>query len=243
MSEAAYDAIAEWYDEIVRAGGLTHDLILPAVYALIGQPRGQRICDLACGQGILSRSLAHQGANVVSLDFSGKLLELARRYPNDEPSPLRYVQGDAQRLPFAHGVFDGVVCNMALMDIPDLKAVCIAVNHVLKAHGWFVFSLTHPCLETIKAQARWIDTESGAQAITSYFVEGLWRSDNLNGVRGKVGAYHRTLSTYLNTLAQAGFTLEQVIEPQAAGDFAERYPTHQAIPAALVARCRKAQDA
>ena len=49
-----YDPIAAWYDEGIRRGGSLHDLVLPALGALIGQTRGSKICDLACGQGVLS---------------------------------------------------------------------------------------------------------------------------------------------------------------------------------------------
>ncbi|HAL49192.1 MAG TPA: class I SAM-dependent methyltransferase, partial [Dehalococcoidia bacterium] len=46
-----------------------------------------------------------------------------------------------------------------------------------------------------------------------YFAEGFWRSENPDGVRGKVGAHHRTLSTYLNGLVEAGLSLERLVEP------------------------------
>ena len=45
--------------------------------------------------------------------------------------------------------------------------------------------------------------------VRGYFREGFWRSDNPNGVRGQAGAYHRTLSTYVNAIPGAGFTIEQ----------------------------------
>ena len=239
MSEAAYDAIAEWYDSIVRSGGLIHDIVLPRVNALIGNPQGQTICDLACGQGIVSRHLARQGAQIVGVDLSGKLLEIARSYLDDDPLAISYIRGDAQALALRNGTFDGVVCNMALMDIPDLRAVLLNVARILKQQGWFVFSITHPCLETIRAQTRWVHDEIGEQAVNSYFVEGLWRSDNLDGIRGKVGAYHRTLTTYINTLWDAGLAVEQLIEPQAVEDMAVRYPAYRDTPTTLVARCRK----
>jgi ubiquinone/menaquinone biosynthesis C-methylase UbiE len=239
MSKAAYDAIAKWYDAVVRSGGLIHDVVLPSVYALIGDPQGQTICDLACGQGIVSRDLARQGAQMIGVDLSGKLLELARHYQNDEMQHIAYIQADAQALAFGNEIFDGVVCNMALMDIPDLRTVLLNVARILKQRGWFVFSITHPCLEIIRAQTRWIRDETGEQAVNSYFVEGLWRSDNVDGIRGKVGAYHRTLTTYINAVWDAGLVVEHLVEPQAVDEMAVRYPAYRDNPTTLVARCRK----
>jgi ubiquinone/menaquinone biosynthesis C-methylase UbiE len=240
MSEAAYDAIAEWYDSLVRGGGLI-EMILPNVYALIGDARGQHICDLACGQGVVARELSRQGANVVGVDISRKLLQIAQRYEENE-SPIAYVQGDAQVLACKNAAFDGVVCNMALMDISDLSAVFSTVARILKPDGWFVFSITHPCLETIKGDSRWMSDEAGSRSVTSYFVEGRWRSSNPDGVRGKVSVHHRTLSTYVNTLGQVGLTLERLVEPQAVGELAERIPMSQDIPISMIVRCRKADN-
>jgi hypothetical protein len=75
--------------------------------------------------------------------------------------------------------------------------------------------------------------------IRSYFVEGAWHSTNPEGVRGKVIAYHRTLSTYLNALVQAGLNLERVLEPQARGEFAAQRPDLQDVPAILAVRARR----
>jgi hypothetical protein len=55
----------------------------------------------------------------------------------------------------------------------------------------------------------------------------------------KVGAYHRTLSTSINALTDAGLALERMREPRAADSLAERSPAWAEVPAVLVAWCRK----
>lgn len=240
MTKARYDGIAEWYDESVRKGSLTHDILLPSLFALIGNVEGKRICDLACGQGVIARQLAKQGALVVGVDISEKLLEVARRDEEIEPSGIIYVQDDAQSLTsLRDATFDGVVCNLALMDIQDFSETFRSVQRILRPGGWFVFSITHPCLHP--PASRWINDRDGTvkREVGGYFEEVYWRSDNPNGVRGQVGAYHRTLSTYLNSLVEAGLTLERFVEPQATGDMAARMPGYKEIPAVLVVRCRK----
>jgi len=84
------------------------------------------------------------------------------------------------------------------------------------------------------------------RTVGRYFVEGYWRSDTRTGPPGKIGAYHRTLSTYINALTDAGLTLERVDEPCATGDVADspslagiRRPVWAEAPAVLVAGCRK----
>lgn len=122
------------------------------------------------------------------------------------------------------------------MDIPDLAAAVRAVWRILQPQGWFVFSITHPCFEA--PHARWINHADGttSREVRQYFEEGLWFSNNKQGVRGQVGAHHRMLSTYLNTLADAGFHTERVVEPRAQNEADGHTAGYHLIPAFMVMR-------
>ncbi len=236
----AYDAVAEWYDDSLQTGSPVHALAIPAMLALCGDVTGQRICDLACGQGILTRALAQSGAAVVGIDLSGALLALARNYEADLPLAIVYEQGDAQTLAdVSDAAFEGVTCCLAFMDIPDLAVCFRTVARVLRPGGWFVFAITHPCFQV--PEGRWTGQKGGTvrREVRGYFRELFWRSDNKQGVRGQVGAYHRTLTTYLNACIAAGLTLEQFDEPQALDETAQRVPGYAEVPAVLAVRCRK----
>ncbi len=136
-----YDDIAEWYDHWVGTHSMREDPFFLAVEALIGEVAGQRICDLACCEGRVARHLADLGARVVGIDLSAKLLAIAHRYNETEPRWIEYLQADARSLDGeALGLFDGVVCFMALMDIPDLASTLHSVARILRPTGWFVFS-------------------------------------------------------------------------------------------------------
>src|SRR5947209_7303214 len=124
MNIASYDEIAEWYDEFVRRDAFPGGIALLGVFELLGNVHGKNICDLACGQGIVARQLAQQGSQVTGVDISTKLLELARREEMAEPRGIVYVQDDAQSLnSLVDASFDMVLCNLALMDIPNIGAV------------------------------------------------------------------------------------------------------------------------
>jgi ubiquinone/menaquinone biosynthesis C-methylase UbiE len=241
---SAYDEVAEWYDGWVGSRPMSTDPFYASAEAMIGEVAGLRICDLACGQGRVARHLGDQSAQVVAVDISGKLLEIARRHEAAEPRGITYVQADVQRLDdvLAPGTFDGVVCHMALMDIPDLRATLRSVVRILKHGGWFVFVIIHPCYNPAPSGEQatpdgWIRTVSG------YFTEGWWRSDARTGPPGKVGSYHRTLSTYVNALTDAGLTVVQMAEPQLTGSHAESRPVWAEVPAALIVRCWNSSQA
>lgn len=239
---AEYDAIADWYDQTLRQGALVHELVLPALFEVMGDLAGRRVCDLACGQGIVAREAARRGAVVVGIDLSERLLAIARAEEAARPLGVVYQAGDAQGLAgVPDACFDGVACCLALTDIPDLAATADAVRRVLRPGGWFVFAITHPCFEA--PHAWWGTADDGAayRAVRGYFVEGRWFSTNPDGVRGKVGAYHRTLATYLNTLVTAGLTLDRLAEPRPDGPAADRLPPgYTVVPAMLVARFHRA---
>jgi 2-polyprenyl-3-methyl-5-hydroxy-6-metoxy-1,4-benzoquinol methylase len=159
VAASTYDDIAEWYDSWVGTHAMREDAFFPAVEALMkealtsafggGEVAGRRICDLACGQGRVARHLAGLGASVVGIDLSARLLAIAHRHEEAAPGGIEYRLGDARNLDgVADGTFDGVVCHMALMDIPDLAPTLRSVVRLLRPRGWFVFSILHPCYHT-----------------------------------------------------------------------------------------------
>lgn len=243
---SAYDEIAAWYDTWVGDQAMSEDPYYPTVEALMGNVAGLRVCDVACGQGRVSRHLADRGARVVGVDLSEKLLEIARRYEESQPRGVEYLHANAHTLDgLADASFDGAVCHMALMDIPDLAGTLRSIARILRPGGWFVFAILHPCYHT--ALSGEMETPDGVvRTIGRYFQEGHWRSESRPGPPGKVGAYHRTLSTYLNTLTDAGFMVERLAEPRAGGELSASpstagsgRPVWSEVPAVLAARCVK----
>src|SRR5262249_58424134 len=71
-----------------------------------------------------------------------------------------------------------------------------------------------------------------------YYREGWWLASN-PGFRGKVGANHRMLSTYLNSLAAHGLTLEEAAEPPPGPKWEQRLPGAAPVPLYLAGRCRR----
>ena len=242
-ADAPYDAIAEWYDNYVRTEPLLFEVVMPTALRLIeeaGPLEGAVVCDLACGQGIIARELATRSAHVTGIDISERLLDLARSQLVSAPYAISWRHDDAQvGRTLADAGFDGVVCNMALMDIPDLAATLHTVARVLRPGGWFVCSLTHPCVQT--PDSRWATRPDGTPVRESgdYFAEGFWQPAGAPGVRGRVGTYHRTLSAYLNALAEAGLMLERTAEPAASGSLLQKMPGYRGVPPALLMQCRK----
>ncbi len=240
MTSTPYDSIATWYDAFVSDESHAGNFGIRYLFDLMGGVRGLSVCDLACGQGRIARELARRGAHVVGVDISAELLAMARRAEDTDRLGITYVHDDAQAIAtIAAAQFDGAVCNLGLTDIPDLRATVQSVWRVLKPAGWFVFCIPHPCFEP--PHADWLTTAEGQplRVIRDYFGEGFWQSSNAEGLRGKVGAQHRTLSTLMNTLTAAGFAVERVLEPRADKVSIARVPGYAMVPTLLLVRSAK----
>lgn len=207
--KAKYDTIAEHYLSFI-SGNHVVDLASEALIEQAGPVAGYHLCELACGIGIMASHFARQGAHVIGVDLSDEMLSIARdRYPD-----LTFVQDDARSLTsLDDDTFDIVTSNLALMDIPDLGATYEAVKRVLKPGGRFVFTVTHPCFQSPHSYLVKENDDYKGRHISHYAGEGFWKSTDNSGIRGQVGAYHRTLSTYINHLLQRGFQVNQLIEP------------------------------
>lgn len=167
------------------------------------------------------------------------MVELAERHGTPTGCDLTYLVDDAQELgALDSDFFDGATCQLGLMDIPDLDATLAAIGRVLRPGGWFVFVIGHPCILVPEAELVTRADGRSAVVVNGYFYERFWRSTDPNGVR-RAGNHHRTLSTYLNALAAAGFLVEAVEEPVPSPLLAAQKPLYREVPIFIAARARQ----
>ncbi len=99
-----------------------------------GLVAGGSALDLACGSGKLTAELARiagPGGRVVGLDFSPKMLEVAR---HDHPA-LEFIEGDALDVPFDSATFDATTIAFGLRNLADpVRGLC-EMTRVLKPRG------------------------------------------------------------------------------------------------------------
>ena len=105
--------------------------------------RRMRILDVGTGTGFLALLLAELGHEVVGVDLSKGMLEVARKKANNAGIEVEFKLGDAENLPFGDDSFDGVVCRHLLWTLPNpQKAVNewarVAKHKVVAIDGsWF----------------------------------------------------------------------------------------------------------
>src|SRR5882724_12425030 len=118
-----FTAIAGRYDLLndLQSFGL-HRYWKRRLVKLANVQPGARALDACCGTGDLALALAHRGAQVVGLDFTGQMLAVAekRRQGSGFSGPKvnpQFVQGDAQRTPFRDAEFDIVTVGYGLRNL------------------------------------------------------------------------------------------------------------------------------
>jgi len=251
MDVGAWNAMAAWYDaKQGDDGDLWHrTLIDPAFLRVVGEVRGERLLDLACGNGYLARRFARMGARVTGVDASPAIVERARAREAREPLGITYHVGDTARLEMLEdGSVDVAACNMALMDIEDTAGTIRAVSRVLRPGGRFVASLSHPCFDIAGASAWIIEQMDFTRTIwrkVSRYRECFtgrvpWRAGEEHV--GYTPAYHRPLSWYVRTFRAARFVITAFEEPEPTEEFlagATSGPWIAEIPLHCVIEARK----
>jgi RluA family pseudouridine synthase len=167
VSDAGWDHVAGWYDKLIEEGRSDHfeKVIIPGTLRLLEPSKGQRILDVACGQGAFCRTLARLGVQATGVDAAPKLIEAARRAAHDlRPAPLFEV-GDARQIgetSLQGGLFDSATCLMALMNIEPLSPVLAGIAKRLRAGGRFVSVVLHPAFRS-PGQTSWVwDSAEGS---------------------------------------------------------------------------------
>lgn len=215
MKENKYDdeQFFQKYSEMARSlQGLKGAGEWPALQKVLPDFTGKRVLDLGCGYGWHCGYAVHKGAAyVLGTDISEKMLETAREKNNDEK--IEYMRCAMEDLDFAEESFDIVISSLAFHYVEDFAGLVEKINRWLKAGGHFVFSVEHPVFTAYGSQDWYYDEEGDILhfPVDNYYYEGKREAVFLGE---KVTKYHRTLTSYLNTLLEKGFILQNVTEPQ-----------------------------
>jgi demethylmenaquinone methyltransferase/2-methoxy-6-polyprenyl-1,4-benzoquinol methylase len=137
-----FDRIAPVYDAMNRVMTAGLDLRWRRIAAAAVVRPGDRVLDAACGTGDLAIAAARAGAGeVVGVDFSGRMLERARR----KSRTIEWVQGDILALPFPDGSFDAATVGFGIRNVADLERGLRELRRTLRPGGRLaVLEITTP---------------------------------------------------------------------------------------------------
>lgn len=215
MNENKYDDahFFEQYSKMKRSTrGLKAAGEWECLRGLLPDFSGKRVLDLGCGYGWHCIYAAKHGAtSVMGIDLSSKMIEEAHRR-NSAPQ-ITYRCCDMDEFSFPAETYDIVLSSLAFHYLKDFNAVCRNVYKTTAKDGTFIFSVEHPIF-TAQGPQNWHCSPDGVRLhwpVDRYFDEGPRTAVFLGE---EVQKYHRTLTSYINALLQAGFEITALAEPR-----------------------------
>jgi ubiquinone/menaquinone biosynthesis methyltransferase len=104
--------------------------------AMAGALRDRRVLDLACGTGDLGLLASAAGADVVALDLTARMVDLARLKVRDAGAArMRVLVGDMMAIPLPDACVDVVTTGYGLRNVPDLDRAIAEIHRVLRPGG------------------------------------------------------------------------------------------------------------
>ncbi|WP_409318004.1 class I SAM-dependent methyltransferase [Pseudomonas sp. KCJK9016] len=190
---------AQAWTQAIRSGAIesrqqvTDQAILLAVMGR--QP--ERVLDLGCGEGWLSRALAERGIEAVGVDGDATLVEAAQAAGSSPVYVASYEDLAEAKVDIGRD-YDLICANFSLLH-QDIIPLLAAMNALLVPGGALVIQTLHP----------W--------SVAAGDYQDGWREETFDGFKGQwqpMPWYFRTLSSWLNALDMAGFQLTSLREPQ-----------------------------
>jgi ubiquinone/menaquinone biosynthesis C-methylase UbiE len=160
------------------------------------------------------------------IDFAPTFIRHAREAEQHTLLNIEFHLADCKELPFAQASFDFAVAFMSLMDVDDLDRALDEAYRVLKPGEFLQFSILHPCFTAIGNQK--VCDENGhpiGRSSGKYFTscageEQSWTfgaaPNDIKAQHAKfiVPRFHRPISSWINSVIEAGFALEAMQEPR-----------------------------
>lgn len=212
----SWGSVAVWYDTLLEKNDDTYQtkVILPNLLRAMNIKKGERVLDLACGQGFFTRVFHHAGANVAGVDVARDLIAFAKK---QSPREIAFFVRDAADLAvFRDNYFEKVVIVLAIQNIEAPHKVFKECMRILGPKGKLYLVLNHPAFRIPRASSWGFDDASMTQyrRIDRYLSESKAVIDMNPSKPGTntTLSFHRPLQYYFKTLANAGFSVARLEE-------------------------------
>ena len=182
---------------------------IPAVLGLLKDIKGKKIIDIGCGSGIYSEILQKKGAEVVGIDISKTLIEIAK----SEVKKVEFRVANIKELPFKNNSFDIAVSALMLGYLENWDRAFSEVKRILKPGGVFIFSILNPiyeCKEETMVNGEKYKiigiSKDHTKVLGDYFKERWIETTIIKKM--KIKSHHKTYETIIDTILRNGFSIE-----------------------------------
>lgn len=218
---------ADYWDKRMGEGNqFYNELVRPSHERLLALKPGEKVLDLACGNGQFARRMTEFGVMVTGVDISPEQIKNAKARSESYGRKIVFLVGDVTNESLVSELkghrFDAISCAMGIMDIAEIKPLALSATRLLKADGRLVFSILHPAFNSTKGAIRVKEleeqengtvSETLAIKIKNYIRPVAYKGVAMVGQPMPQYYFHRPISTLLNTFFDAGFLADRIEEP------------------------------
>lgn len=192
-----YEVFADEFLDHASDGLFNAHYDRPACLDLLGDVRGLRVLDAACGPGLYAEEFVKRGAIVTGFDQSPRMVELARqRVPagefrvHDLADPLDWLENES---------FDLVLLALAIEYVDDRVEALKELRRVLSPSGALVFSRNHPTADWLRNGGSYFDVR---------VIEETWSKG------WHLRYWLAPLEQTCEEIHEAGFLIDRIVEPK-----------------------------
>lgn len=216
----SWGPVASWYDNHLEKDTDSYHakVVHPNLLRMIGDVAGKHVFDLACGQGIFSRTLVEKGAFVIGADISKELIALAEKNSNEYKFKAHYFTTPSHDLYMVKPrTQDILVCVLAIQNIEKLQETVGEIARILKDDGRAYLVLNHPSFRN-PTHTHWgYDEHEDKQyrRVEEYMSESKVKIDMTPGSKSDkkfTVSFHRPLQVYVKALAKNGLAITRLEE-------------------------------
>ncbi|UXN37292.1 class I SAM-dependent methyltransferase [Avibacterium paragallinarum] len=218
----------------------------PTMLSLLPDLQGKKLLDLGCGMGEHLQLYLEKGAKFVAgMDLSQAMLQQAKKnLAEKRPHFALYQLAMEQLNALPDDNFDVITSSFAFHYVQDFPQLLAQIYAKLNPNGWLIFSQEHPIVTCYLGGERWEKDQSKQQLayrLNYYRDEG---ERQRNWFKQPFKTYHRTLSTIVNDLINAGFQVEKMLEPMLADqpEWQQEFKDLQHRPVLLFIKAKKVKN-
>lgn len=193
--------------EIEHGIDQTHNnIVIPTICEMVKIFGRNDIIDVGCGLGFVTKKLSLLGYEIAGIDISSESINFASsKFPT-----INFINTSIIDYEIEKNTYNTCIANMVLHNSPNLIEDLHAIYRLLNKDGYLLFSIPHP--------AFWYATRSSIKFLEFDYekeemVKMPFKIRNGKAHKSLFTYFHRTLSTYFDSLKTAGFSIEKLIEP------------------------------
>jgi ubiquinone/menaquinone biosynthesis C-methylase UbiE len=214
--DTSWNEVSDWYDDLLKDdNSYQAKVILPNLLRVLNLKKGEKVFDLACGQGYFANVFAHNGADVVASDLSKNLIETAKK--NSKEKITFYISPASKAQFLKDSSIDTIVVVLAIQNIENVGEVFTECKRILKKEGRIVLVLNHPAFR-VPQGSDWI-FGGGVQSriVSQYLSPSKIYIDMTPGEKNlkkkiKTVSFHRSLQDYMKIFYKNGFAITRLEE-------------------------------